>query len=113
MMMAVVPGFNALDSHFHLTIAGIAGNPFLEYDMASLHDKVRVIRNRRLRRPHGLANAHADHGRIMSAIKRRDTGIAEAEMRYHIQASIALLLGRRPWREKDAAPEFFGAGRSS
>ena len=69
--------------------------------MASLHDTVQIGRNRQLGRPHGLAKAHADHGRIMSAIERRDTGIAEAEMRYHIQASIALLPGRRPWDALD------------
>lgn len=45
----------------------------------------------------------------MNAIERRDTGIAETQIRYRIWTSIALLLGRRPWNaldEQGATPEF-------
>jgi hypothetical protein len=46
----------------------------------------------------------------MSAIERWDTGIAETKMRCHIQASIVLLLGRRPWNVQAAAPDYVTGG---
>lgn len=46
MVRCDVAGFNAHNGRFHLAIAGIAGIPFLEYDVVSLHDRVQGIHNR-------------------------------------------------------------------
>jgi GntR family transcriptional regulator, rspAB operon transcriptional repressor len=90
-----VATFNHLDSSFHLSLARASGNPLLEDELRRLHDKVKIVRNRELRRHEHLTNATADHRRIVGALLRRDVAIAEAEMRYHMRSVIALHYGYR------------------
>jgi DNA-binding GntR family transcriptional regulator len=115
-----VATFNHLDSEFHLSLARASGNPLLEEEMRKLHDKVKISRNRELSRHQGMLNAMADHRRILGALLRRDTTIAEAEMRYHVRSVIALNFGYQEPRPQHppldppiAAPQDPGLTRRS
>jgi DNA-binding GntR family transcriptional regulator len=93
MVKGDVARFNHVDTCFHLSIAKLARNALLERQLALMHDKVKVVRSRELSHRRGMMNATADHRRILEAMLRRDVGIAEAEMRYHVRSVIALYRG--------------------
>jgi len=83
-------GFNELDGAFHLRIARGAGNAALLRQLELLHDRASLVRGMEQRRPHWAESAPAEHRRIVDAMRRRDTAIAAAEMRYHIRSVIAM-----------------------
>lgn len=98
-------GFNLLDTRFHLALAHLTRNRFLQEQMALLHDQVMLVRKLELSRQQGMFNAISDHRRIVGAMKRRDIAVAEAEMRYHVRSVIALYHGFKEPLPGDSARE--------
>lgn len=84
-----VEGYLKLDRKFHLAIAHIAGNPFLEAEVAAIQEKVRMIQAQWRHRVAKFPGLHDQHERIHDAIRRRDASIAEAEIRYHMQEFVS------------------------
>lgn len=84
----------ALDSQFHLAIADMTGNTFLQQQLASVHDKVMLVRGQTSSTtPTWSDRVIVEHGRILSALSRSDAAVAEAEMRYHLNSVIRLHSG--------------------
>lgn len=101
-----VYAFNRIDSQFHLHLARMSGNRFLYAQIASLHDRVRMIRNGYFLSKERQLSAHAEHIRILAALERGDVGVAQAEMRSHILRAIDLLR----MRQGESAPDVAGSG---
>lgn len=84
----------ALDSQFHLSIAHTTGNTFLQQQLASVHDKVMLVRGQTSSTtPTWSDRVIVEHGRILSALSRSDAAVAEAEMRYHLNSVVRLHSG--------------------
>lgn len=84
-----VDAYLSHDRNFHLAIARMARNPFLESELRSLQEKVRMIQSQWRNRVAKFPNLHDQHERIHDAIRRRDASIAEAEIRYHMQEFVS------------------------
>lgn len=87
--------FSALDTAFHLAIAQAGQNAYLLQQIGAVHDKIRLARSREYIAPDWLDRVMDEHGRILSALQRRDAAIGIAEMRYHIHSVVNLHLGMR------------------
>lgn len=86
----------ALDSQFHLSIAQMTGNTFLQQQLASIHDKVMLVRGQvSSTTPTWSDRVIVEHARILSALSRSDAAVAEAEMRYHLSSVVRLHLGMK------------------
>jgi len=85
--------FNALDTKFHATLAGLTRNPLLEQQLALIYDRVMLVRVLELNRDRGMERNYGDHCRIVDALVRRNVDAAEAEMRYHMRSVVALYHG--------------------
>jgi len=84
-----VEAYLAFDRNFHLAIARMARNPFLESELRSIQEKVRMIQSQWRSRVAKFPNLHNQHERIHDAIRRRDASIAQAEIRYHMQEFVS------------------------
>lgn len=73
------------DSEFHYWIALASGNSVVLKVMDVVMDLLRETRSRSLQSEGRPQKSLAGHKRILSAIKRRDAGAAEAAMRQHIR----------------------------
>ncbi len=73
-----------LDSEFHLFIAGVAGNRFLERTMSVLHDMLTAGMETTLKIPGRLERSREEHRRIAHAIAAGDAAGARRAMRTHI-----------------------------
>ena len=83
-----------LDSQFHLQIAKLTGNQFLYQQLVYVHDKVILIRGQvPSTTPTWSDRVIIEHERILSALTRRDTAVADAEMRYHLNSVVRLHRG--------------------
>lgn len=80
------------DSEFHFKIAEASGNGVVLKVLDVLMDLLRETRARSLQTKGRPQKSAAGHRRILEAIKRRDAGAAEAEMRQHIEEIERLLL---------------------
>ncbi|WP_156417992.1 FadR/GntR family transcriptional regulator [Aureimonas sp. AU4] len=92
--------YEDLDSHFHRTIAEVAGNVLL-LSMLDLLSRVRrEARWGQMRAasfsPGRLERLGAEHTAILEAITDRDPARAEAEMRRHLRAVAVRLVGMDP-----------------
>lgn len=98
MAQGEVGAFNSVDLAFHLEIARMSGNAVMMEMLASLHDRIRMVRSALIRGAEGMALANADHRRILSAIERGTPEIAAAEMREHLgTANLAKALADGPF----------------
>lgn len=79
--------YNELGRRFHLTLAEHCGNARLRSEVAKVHDQIRMFRRFEPRTAHTLVRGLEEHLRIIRAIEARDVTLAEAEMRYHLQAA--------------------------
>lgn len=93
-------GFVTTNIAFHLEIARVSGNVFLD----SLHTAVQkwLTEHRRvaIRREGAAARAFTRHAEIFDAIRAHDPDAAEAAMRAHLQESIDAY-----WAVRDDPPE--------
>ena len=96
-------GFVTTNIAFHLEIARVSGNAFLD----SLHVAVQkwLTEHRRvaIRREGAAARAFERHEQIYDAIRARDPDGAEAAMRAHLQESIDAYWAVREDQREDAA----------
>jgi DNA-binding GntR family transcriptional regulator len=83
-------GFSELDGLFHLRIAEGAANASLLQHLATLHDKVALVRGMEQQRPLWRGRVVEEHRRIAGALDRGATDIAAGELRYHIRSVIGL-----------------------
>ncbi|MGB6008109.1 GntR family transcriptional regulator [Castellaniella sp.] len=86
--------FISLDREFHLSIAEKAQNPLLFRQISSVHDKVMLIHGKGAETtPTWFDGVIAEHTRILNALHRRDSTVADGEMRYHLNSVVRLHLG--------------------
>jgi DNA-binding GntR family transcriptional regulator len=83
---------------FHLEIARLARNATILRELEKVHEKLRMLM--RILRVESI-KAIDEHERIFWAIKRRETAIAEAELRYHMRPVVA-------WYETYCAEQMAG-----
>lgn len=83
---------------FHLEIARLARNATILRELEKVHEKLRMLM--RILRIESV-KAIDEHERIFWAIKRRETAIAEAELRYHMRPVVA-------WYETYCAEQMAG-----
>ncbi|KAA2214931.1 GntR family transcriptional regulator [Teichococcus oryzae] len=77
------------NERFHGHIDGLAGNAFLQRSLDALRAYDHFARLRALRStPQEPRRAWREHAAILSAIRRRDPGQAEARMRAHVRRSL-------------------------
>jgi DNA-binding GntR family transcriptional regulator len=79
--------FAALNSKFHELIAAATRNPFLVQAIERLHSHHRIAQLYYHRGVIDAPHALTEHGRILSAIRRRDRDDAAEQMRWHIERS--------------------------
>jgi DNA-binding FadR family transcriptional regulator len=83
-----------LDTAFHSSIAGAAGNPILDWMIHSIRSELmRVMTSvRAYREAHGLVGEEQrQHDQIADAIRRRDPDAAAVAMEEHIASSMELV----------------------
>lgn len=85
--------FFLLDSAFHLCLAELSQNRYLQRQLRAIHDRLRLVRAREEAREGWTERVVVEHRRILSALARRSAAAAEAEMRYHIDSAARLHLG--------------------
>jgi DNA-binding GntR family transcriptional regulator len=79
--------FSALNSSFHELIAVATRNPFLVQAIERLRSHHRLAQLYHHRGVIDASHALAEHGRILSAIRRHDRDDAAEQMRQHIERS--------------------------
>lgn len=82
--------FNDHANLFHRSLAHLCGNRMIREQLLAIHDKVLVISARYYERGHTVEEARREHAMILRALRERDTTLAEAAVRYHIQGIISL-----------------------
>jgi DNA-binding GntR family transcriptional regulator len=85
-------GERLFDEVLHRTIAEASGNDKLTREITRYTNLVRFVRSRVARRSQRLAQGHAEHLRILSALEARDADRAEAEMSAHIASALQFVL---------------------
>lgn len=83
-----------LDTEFHLRIASMAGNRFLQRTMSVLHEMLGSGMETTLKIPGRLEKSRTEHHRIADAIAAGDAAAARRAMRDHIRGAAAAA-GRR------------------
>ncbi|MGM0931115.1 MAG: FadR/GntR family transcriptional regulator [Actinomycetota bacterium] len=73
------------DVEFHRMVATATHNPLYGIMLDSLRDVLVQVRKSTLAVPGRAPRAHSHHGKILDAIKRRDSAAAEAHMREHLE----------------------------
>ena len=88
------------DDDLHRTVAESCGNRKLHGEILRYFNLVRFVRSRVARNPIRLAQGHAEHLRILSALESRDPHRAEAEMSAHIESALTFVLDDLPLLER-------------
>lgn len=76
-----------LDAKFHLTIVGIAGNRFINQTLGVLQDVMRMSMETTLRLPGRIEISRDEHEAILKAIENRDSELAAALTKAHINGA--------------------------
>ena len=74
----------SLNRRFHEAIYGAAHNRYLMQTLNSLLDSFTLLRSTTFRLPHRRRNSDEERRRIISAIEKQDSELAEKEAREHI-----------------------------
>ncbi len=82
-----VDALRRLDTEFHLRIAAMAGNRFLQRTMSVLHEMIGAGMETTLKIPGRLEKSRTDHRRIATAIVAGDAAAARRAMRDHIHGA--------------------------
>lgn len=84
--------FERLDSQFHVLIAQGSRNELLQRQLEISYDQIWFSRVGNLvsLRHYSIKETLAGHQRILDAIRRRDAGVARAEMYTHLRSAILL-----------------------
>lgn len=89
--MAAAVGDSALSARlnrdFHATLLGAARNRYLARAMDGLQRNLMILGPSTLAEPERLAEAIAEHARVLAALTARDGPAAEAAMRAHIEGA--------------------------
>ncbi|MDB5389082.1 MAG: transcriptional regulator, GntR family [Planctomycetaceae bacterium] len=80
------------DEALHRTIAESCGNEKLHREILRYSNLVRFVRSRVARSSNRLAQGHAEHLRILSALDARDGERAQTEMSNHIASALQFVL---------------------
>ncbi|MCX2561702.1 GntR family transcriptional regulator [Acetobacter farinalis] len=98
--------FERLDTQFHVLIAEGAKNDLLRRQLEISYDQIWFSRVGNLVSlpEYSLEETLAGHQRILDAIRRRDPGVARAEMYTHLRSAILLSARSRPHGRSPAAP---------
>jgi len=80
-----------LDNQFHLKLAEAGGNAQLAHEIARINRRVRAIQWLKLDPP-TLKQAHPEHLKVLAALEKHDPDGAEAAMKGHLDAALALIL---------------------
>lgn len=91
-----------LDTEFHLRIAAMAGNRFLQRTMSVLHEMLSAGMETTLKIPGRLEKSRAEHQLIAHAIATGDAGAARRAMKAHIAGAAAA--AERRLRDGRSAP---------
>lgn len=92
--MEVPPtGFRGADSRFHLALAQMAHAPSLEAAAAEIQLRLSELLAAMPILGESIRHSHAQHEKILDAIRRRDAARARAAMVEHIDATDVLLHG--------------------
>lgn len=92
-------GERKFDDDLHRTVAECCGNGKLHREILRYHNLVRFVRSRVARNPKRLAQGHAEHLRILTALECRDPDRAAAEMSAHIESALTCVLDDLPLLE--------------
>jgi len=84
------------DAELHRQVAESCGNQRLCKEIVKYTNLVRFVRSRVGLNPERLAQGHAEHLRILSALEARDAHRASAEMSAHIASALQLVLEDLP-----------------
>jgi len=87
--------YATLNTEFHEAVMAAAGNPFLVEAAERLRTPILRYQFLVLMDRAALERSHADHVRIVAAIRAGDGAAAEAEMRAHVASARAHVLARR------------------
>ncbi len=98
--------FERLDTQFHVLIAQGAQNELLRRQLEISYDQIWFSRVGNLVSlpEYSVEETLAGHQRILDAIRRRDPGVARAEMYTHLRSAILLSARSRPQGRTPAAP---------
>lgn len=83
-----VEGAVAVNRAFHRAILEAARNRYLDAAFDDIADGIALLGETTLKDPGRHALAIAEHGRVLDAIRSRDSAGAEAEARAHIRAAL-------------------------
>jgi DNA-binding GntR family transcriptional regulator len=79
-----------LNRRFHQHIYEAAHNEYLIYTLEALHDSMALLHNLTFRMPSRRGQSDREHFKIVQAIEKRDSQLAEQAARHHIQQAQAL-----------------------
>ena len=91
----------ALDAKFHLSIVGIAGNPFINQTLNVLQDVMRMSMETTLRFPGRSEISRNQHSEILAAIERGNGELASRLTLQHISGARATALADAKLRENN------------
>lgn len=90
-----------LDSKFHLTIVGIAGNRFINQTLGVLQDVMRMSMETTLRLPGRSEISRAEHNAILAAIEDGNGSLAAKLTLQHISGARATALADAKEKNRD------------
>lgn len=97
--------FNRLDAEFHLTLAGMGGNPLVEANLSTIHENIHTYFQHYLPFSRALLERDIrDLEGIYGAVARGDAGEAEGLAREHVARFTRLMAGhldKAPGRTHD------------
>ncbi len=77
-------GYYEMNLRFHEAIYAGSHNAFLEQETRKIRRRVSPYRRMQLHRPGRLADSHAEHGRVVEAIRAGDQELAGSLMKEHV-----------------------------
>jgi DNA-binding GntR family transcriptional regulator len=80
-------------SRFHRILAASLDNPLFDQAARVMHAQLRRIQNVASMIPGRIRRTHAEHDRVLAALRTRDVGTARAAMRAHIRSVLDDTLG--------------------
>ena len=91
----------SLDAKFHLTIVGIAGNPFINQTLNVLQDVMKMSMETTLRLPGRSDISRSEHNQILAAIETGNGELASKLTFQHITGARATALADAKKKEKE------------
>jgi GntR family transcriptional repressor for pyruvate dehydrogenase complex len=85
--------FRGADSRFHLALAAMAGSPSLAAAATEVQLRLSELLAAMPILDESIRHSHAQHGKILDAIRAEDAEAARAAMAEHIEATAVLLDG--------------------